>query len=684
MDKNDSSVTCSVNMEWLTSQGTIQRKQNYKTAVLRLIRNEFQDMFVEVTAEKAAPIRLKLKDINVHNKFMQEGKASIKFQQVKCTIFISNAPPSQLLSFLRTIFIKMTGDKSKTSNTSLRTQLLSNKPNSFEEISPVTFADLDKAKAKLSKSTDTTPSPLAKKRKLSERNGDVKAPAAKKLYATSPTSNQVLTEEQQEVLDACLKGQNVFFTGSAGTGKSFLLKKIIASLPPAVTIATASTGKFHFWFITGVPSIEKFVFTTGVAACHIGGITLHQFAGIGDGEATLERSYQMASRPAQSQIWRKCKHLIIDEISMVDGNYFEVNNIVLNIGQESNVLIFQKIEAVARHVRRSEKCFGGIQLILCGDFLQLPPVVKKNFNSNRNNDIRFCFQTPTWENCVQACYELTHVHRQSDAEFVDILNRIRMGSVSNDIVDKLMATSKQKIEQDGILATRLCSHTQEANTINESKLNQLKGESKVYDAQDSDSTGSKLLNEQTQVPQKLVLKIGAQVMLLKNVNFSSGLVNGARGVVIGLNDAAPVVRFRNQEYSAKCENFVIKTASGGTFSRKQIPLKLAWSFSIHKSQGLTLDCVEMSLANVFEAGQAYVALSRAQSLEKLRILDFKASQVWANPDVLKFYKHFQQRMDQLKLIPLGIRKLTSNSKKSINKSKSLSGKILSKPLINIS
>lgn len=168
-------------------------------------------------------------------------------------------------------------------------------------------------------------------------------------------------------------------------------------------------------------------------------------------------------------------------------------------------------------------------------------------------------------------------------------------------------------------------------------------------------------------------------MLLKNINVSAGLVNGARGVIKSFRDDLPVVQFKNKkEYVARHEKWVVKSASGNTLTRKQIPLKLAWAFSIHKSQGLTLDCVEMSLSRVFEAGQAYVALSRAQSLQSLRVLDFKASQVWANPDVLQFYKD----IDHYKFIPLGPstknKSQNPNTKKKINKLK-----LFDKPLVSI-
>lgn len=144
-----------------------------------------------------------------------------------------------------------------------------------------------------------------RKRKLSDPNSDSKPSSAKRLYtSSSPIQNNPLDLEQKEVLEACLSGRNIFFTGSAGTGKSFLLRKIIGALPADVTVATASTG---------------------VAACHIGGITLHQFAGIGLGTASIDKCVDMATKSASYMIWKKCKHLIIDEVSMIDADFFEVS-----------------------------------------------------------------------------------------------------------------------------------------------------------------------------------------------------------------------------------------------------------------------------------------------------------------------------------------------------------------------
>ncbi|XP_014598921.1 PREDICTED: ATP-dependent DNA helicase PIF1 [Polistes canadensis] len=614
MDSDSNTLSCTVIVEWINKHGSIIRRINHRSASLRLIRDHLRDMIVEIRAEKAnVTTKLTLKKVSVFNKFMNEGKASIKFQEENCTLFLSNAPSASLINFLKTIFIKMTGQVVKTSDKPLKERLLSNIPFSgVQEISPATSKEVNNAKEKaiaLSRATVTTPSPSAIKKRKRLGDHTPKVSVAKKLYE-NPTVGD-LTEEQSRILNAVLSGKNVFFTGSAGTGKSFLLKKIIAALPPDATIATASTG---------------------VAACHIGGVTLHQFAGIGLGNGTLERVFQLASRPYSASVWRKTKHLIIDEISMVEADFFD------------------KLEAVARHVRKTERPFGGIQLILCGDFFQLPPI------SKRDEKVKFCFQSMAWEKCVHFNFELRIVHRQKDPEFIEILNNIRIGRVTESISNTLKATAKQKIESNGILATRLCTHINEADEINDFQLNELKGESKTYIAQDSDQMMTKTLDQQLPVPGKLILKVGAQVMLLKNINLSNGLVNGARGIVIKFVDDLPVIQLRSGNiYHTKIEKWSIKTVSGSIVHRKQIPLKLAWAFSIHKSQGLTLDCVEMCLSRVFDAGQSYVALSRAQSLQSLRILDFNSQQVWANTTVLQFYKKFRRNLFEMDIIPIGKR-----------------------------
>ncbi|NXC95568.1 PIF1 helicase, partial [Certhia familiaris] len=436
-----------------------------------------------------------------------------------------------------------------------------------------------------------------------------------------------LSAEQEAVLGAVRSGKSIFFTGSAGegprplspapwekawpltycfslqgTGKSFLLKRIVGSLPPNITYTTASTG---------------------VAACHIGGTTLHAFAGIGSGKAPLEQCIQLAERPGVRQHWLACQHLIIDEISMVDGKFFD------------------KLEAVARAVRKRDEPFGGIQLIICGDFLQLPPVCKAN------EEATFCFQAKSWRKCIHINMELTEVRRQTDKTFVSLLSAIRLGRCTEEVTRLLMQTAAHRSERDGIVATRLCTHKDDVEITNERRLQQLPGELvHMFEALDSDPMLVKLIDAQCPVGGRVELKLGAQVMLAKNLDVSQGLVNGARGVVVGFESeqkGLPKVRFLcGVTQLIKMEKWVIKGPSGVHLSRQQLPLKLAWAISIHKSQGMSLDCVEISLSRVFESGQAYVALSRARSLAGLRVLDFDPKVVRADPAVLQFYRQLRR------------------------------------------
>lgn len=260
MDLNDAVLTCGVNILWTNAVGVTGKKLGFRTATLRLMRNDVRELFIEVTGEKVKPIKFKMKDVMVHKKFMSEGKATINFKIEKCAMYLSNAPPGTLMYFLRTIFIKLNGGEQKeeaTTQKQLRTHMLSGRRSNFEEVSPITTTEMIMARKKaglLGRGTATTSSPLvAKKRRFDAiKAGDGKvtsnAPAAKRLYQDKSTlslgmeDNIKLCEEQLEVLRVCTSGKSVFFTGSAGTGKSFLLRKIISALPPEGTMATASTG----------------------------------------------------------------------------------------------------------------------------------------------------------------------------------------------------------------------------------------------------------------------------------------------------------------------------------------------------------------------------------------------------------------------------------------------------------
>jgi len=658
-------LRCTLAQEIYNSSSQLVKRELLKLVDVGLSRNNFKEIILEVAIlgkeVRTRTFPLKYETLNVFRKFVKEGKLTLTFSDTGTKLLISNAPPNELVIFTKTLAAKLAGAKIAP-KVSTRTKLLSEVANTTEGISPVTAKDVSnmrhteaggKGLLKMRGYTPNINSPLTagkglKRKRLAEKENslcsspglkaspvlsgstgsqDLGGPTPKRkaniLARSTPTRQSgllarrplraepaaIMTQEQRYVLDCVKSGKNVFFTGGAGTGKSFLIQKIIGVLPPEHTFITASTG---------------------VAAFQIGGTTLHSFAGIGSGNAVISKCVELAKRSTVAKQWKKCKHLIIDEVSMVDGNYFK------------------RLEHVARQVKNNDKPFGGIQLILTGDFLQLPPVAKEE-------ERRFAFETSAWQRCVQLNIELTQVKRQSDQALVEILNRLRMGVCTEEDTEVLKGTKANK-SKEGIVPTKLCTHTEDVNMINKKELEKCEGEEKRFQAVDSDPGLSKYIEASTPVEGVVRLRVGAQVMLLKNLNVSSGLVNGARGRVESFTtEGNPVVVFLGgAKQEIKYEKWSVKTGAGATLTRTQIPLRLAWAFSIHKSQGMTLDCVEVSLSRVFECGQAYVALSRAKNLRSLRILDFKASCVRADSKVIKFYKNltlakpaFQQKIDNM-------------------------------------
>ncbi|KAF6720395.1 ATP-dependent DNA helicase PIF1 [Oryzias melastigma] len=607
MSSGDAGVDlqCCVTVEQLNSSGQATRRQLIRKAAVILGRNEFQEILLRVHDGKLAH-SYRLKEFQLFTKFVRDGKCTVKLLPENTQVLISNCPPDRLSLFLKTLSVKHQAWRAS-KHLSEREKLKAGLPRCFEAISPLQQKDIQKAnelRSRVSKGPADCTNRAGGKKQVKRARSDTASSPEK----TNPNKKPILTlpsrklsKEQTAVLSAVLGGKNVFFTGSAGTGKSFLLKRIVGSLPPKSTFVTASTG---------------------VAACHIGGTTLHNFAGIGSGSAPLEQCIELAQRPSVLQHWTSCRHLIIDEISMVEGQFFD------------------KLEAVARSVRRSTQPFGGIQLIVCGDFLQLPPVSKGKEKAS------FCFQARCWRKVIQVNMELTEVRRQTDQNFISLLQAIRLGRATEEISMKLTKSSYHRIERDGVLATRLCTHKDDVELTNEDKLQQLPGSVRVFEAVDSDPELVRTIDAHSPVSRLIQLKVGAQVMLTKNLDVARGLVNGARGVVVAFESekqGLPRVRFLcGVTEVLRPERWVFKSAGGVHLSRAQLPLKLAWAISIHKSQGMTLDCVEISLARVFESGQAYVALSRARSLEGLRVMDFNAHVVRADPDVLLFYKKLRK------------------------------------------
>jgi hypothetical protein len=375
-----------------------------------------------------------------------------------------------------------------------------------------------------------------------------------------------LSAEQRSILTAVVKHRrNVYIGGGAGAGKSFLLSKIRARMPSATVLAS-----------------------TGAAACLIGGVTVHSFAGIGIGDGTIAQLTNLANRKWNRQRWRSATTLIIDECSMLDAEFFD------------------KLEAVARAVRDDDRPFGGLQLVLCGDFLQLPPVGAAK---------GFCFQAKCWSRCFARadCVELTQIFRQTDSSFVTMLNELRRGCCSDDTAARLRTASDNAWPDDGILPTRLHTHKHSLDRVNREGLDRLEGEAVCFRSIDSGSSNGTNLLESLRTGcsarSELILKVGAQVILLKTINQRLGLVNGARGVVEafdgnGGSNVVPRVRFTNGAVQ-KMVRADFQVRSGPDFAvRKQIPLELGYALSIHRCQGMTLDRVEMDLRSVSAAAAA--------------------------------------------------------------------------------
>ncbi|XP_073922308.1 ATP-dependent DNA helicase PIF1 isoform X2 [Castor canadensis] len=603
----DAELRCRVALEELSPGGQPRRRQFLRTADLNLGRNERRELMLRLQAPGPAgrPRCFPLREARLFTRFAAAGRSTLRLPADGAPpagavqLMLSDCPPDRLRRFLRTLRLKLAAAPGP-GRASARAQLLGPRPRDFVTISPVQPEELRRVAA--TRVLDTTLAKQMAEPRMGDKSSTEapKWPLPVKRLSLSPNKPQ-LSQEQAAVLKVVLKGQSIFFTGSAGTGKSYLLKRILGSLPPTGTVATASTG---------------------VAACHIGGTTLHAFAGIGSGKAPLAQCVALAQRPGVRQGWLNCQRLVIDEISMVEAD------------------LFDKLEAVARAVRQRNKPFGGIQLIICGDFLQLPPVTKGS------QPPQFCFQAKSWRRCVPVTLELTEVWRQADKTFISLLQAVRLGRCSDEVTRQLRGTAAHKVGRDGIVATRLCTHQDDVVLTNERRLQELPGEVHSFEAMDSNPELAQTLDAQCPVSQLLQLKLGAQVMLVKNLAVSRGLVNGARGVVVGFEAEGrglPQVRFLcGVTEVIHADRWTVQTTGGQLLSRQQLPLQLAWAISIHKSQGMSLDCVEISLSRVFASGQAYVALSRARSLQGLRVLDFDPMVVRCDPRVLHFYATLRQ------------------------------------------
>jgi len=382
---------------------------------------------------------------------------------------------------------------------------------------------------------------------------------------------------QDEALDMLKMGHNVFLTGPAGSGKTFVLNKYVKHLRQKGT-------KF------GVTA------STGIAATHIGGVTIHSWSGLGVKNKLSEKDLKKILR--KSYVKKRFKGnevLIIDEISML--NSFQ----------------FDSLNKICQMFKMNEEPFGGMQIVCSGDFFQLPPI-------KRNGDEKFVTESEIWNKMnLKVCY-LEEQHRQENDGLLDFLNYIRQNNPVK--ARQTLSTFALNNKNCPAFLTKLYTHNADVDAINSRELEKINEEPMVYKMK---SSGNKnvvdLLKRGCLAPEKLLLKKGAKVMFIKN-NFEAGYVNGTLGEIayFDVDDGLPVVStYNGKTIKAGLATWIIEEDDKIKAQVTQIPLRLAWAITVHKSHGMNLDSAEIDLSKCFEEGMGYVALSRLRSLDGLKL-----------------------------------------------------------------
>ena len=411
------------------------------------------------------------------------------------------------------------------------------------------------------------------------------------------------TASQQRFIEEFFNGRNIFLTGVGGSGKSYVAKKL-------------------FEFLDSVGYVYGKTSTTGVSAVNIGGTTINSWAGIGLANEGIESILMKVDNNSKAKNRIKaCKTLFIDEISMAKAELLDI------------------IDIVCQYIRNDGDPFGGIQVVFIGDLLQLPPVFK-GFEQQR-----FAFDSDAWKSANVITVNLTEVMRQTNMKFIEFLNAIREGKPYDEEI--ISECKNRTFPDDGIEALKILCTNDEVATGNANKLRSLPGQSMMYTAIDSGPTNWLDFIEKNCIAQKtLELKVGAQVMLIWNLNVSAGLANGALGKVVAMYPNAVEVKFANgitEMIEPQSWEIAERELVGGKMmkkviaSRRQIPLKLAYYCTAHKTQSLTLDRIEIDMSRAFAEGQIYVALSRVRSPEGLRIVGFDKSKIKVNKRIIDFY-----------------------------------------------
>lgn len=405
--------------------------------------------------------------------------------------------------------------------------------------------------------------------------------------------------KQLEALEILKTGKNVFLTGEPGAGKTY-----------TIDLYKKWLDENYIWYQTTA--------STGIAASHIAGTTIHSFCGMGI-KKNLDRAEIDRIHFNYWNIKRikPVKTLIIDEISMLDA---------VNIEDINNVL---------QAIHENKKPFGGIQVVFVGDFFQLPPV-------NKDGNAKFAFEADAWNEAnLEVCY-LTEQHRQSDEEFLSILTNMRNGELTQEQRDRLLACTTAE-KPDTILFT----HNADVDRINATELAKIDSPLVTYEMESGGHPEFLIdnLKKSCLSPEKLELKIGATVMLTRNsiVDGVTEYVNGSIGKIISL-DGTPGVELLNGRvvYPAQAEWEYEEQRVRKAWIR-QFPLRLAWAITVHKSQGMSLDSASVDLTKAFEFGQGYVAVSRVRTLAGLHLVGANKQSFDMHPKVVEQDKIFKEK-----------------------------------------
>lgn len=487
-----------------------------------------------------------------------------------------------------------------------------------------------------------------------------------------------LSNDQQDIMNSYIHGHNIFITGPGGCGKSFLIKHMY-------NYAIEREKNIVVSALTGCAAI--------LLQCNAK--TIHSWSGIGAWKGcesvVLDK---IQTNPYKKKEWRKVEILIIDEISMMSKEMFEL------------------LDSIGKKIRRNSKPFGGIQIIMCGDFYQLPPIGNKD-----NPDSQaFCFESPLWDITFDLQYVLDTSFRQKDETYINILNSIRQGILPKSYYDILKQCVDKPFHTDcDIEPVQLLPIKKKVDTINNEKLDTLRGHIVEYpfeidfkkddfirdpknieyakkkyciekaknekkckeksqantmthyfqkndEVKDASGMSTKdsswlvelppkskidkeaqyLMNNTMFVP-NLKLKIGAQVMCTSNIDLDKGICNGSTGIIIDFvgYDKHPKVKFNNGLLYTFVDKHTIPSETISGLSIKQYPIILAWAITIHKSQGATLSSAIIDAgSSVFAEGQTYVALSRVKNLDGLWLHSFNPTKIRVNKKVKEFYEKF--------------------------------------------